>query len=284
MLTFKLQDDKNKVFQIPVDNIIPNPYQPRQTFDSMAIEELANSIREYGVIQPITVRRLSKDLYELVTGERRLRAVKSLQRPTIPAMLMRINDNDSAVIALIENLQRKELGFFEEAEGYHRLICDHGMTQEEVAAKTGKKQSTVANKLRILKLSPYLKKIVSENKLTERHARALLKLPDEEVQWKALMKIVEKNMNVRATEEYIEELLNELREAETAAETEKTSAQPSVVRCKKSDYRIFLNTIEKALDMVREAGVTPQVEQTEKKDYYEYKIRIAKQGADAEQE
>ncbi len=275
MLTFKLQDEKNKIFQIPVENIIPNPYQPRQTFDSMAIEELANSIREYGVIQPITVRRLSKDLYELVTGERRLRAVKSLRRPTIPAMLMRIGEDDSAVIALIENLQRKELGFFEEAEGYHRLICDHGMTQEEVAAKTGKKQSTVANKLRILKLSPYLKKIVSENKLTERHARALLKLPDEEMQWKALMKIVEQNMNVRAAEEYIESLLAEV-EKEAEAEKEKPSVQPTVVKCKKSDYRIFLNTIDKALEMVREAGVAPVVEQKEHKEYYEYTIRINK--------
>lgn len=270
MLALKLQDEKSKIFHLPVDSIIPNPYQPRQAFDSMAIEELANSIREYGVIQPITVRRISKDLYELVTGERRLRAVKSLRRPTIPAIIMTINDNDSAVIALIENLQRKELGFFEEAEGYQHLICDHGMTQEEVAAKIGKKQSTVANKLRILKLSPYLKKIVSENKLTERHARALLKLPEEEMQWKALMKIVEKNMNVRAAEEYIESILEE--------EKKKTppAAPPPVVKCKKTDYRIFLNTIDKALEMVREAGVTPITKQTEYDDYYEYTIRIDK--------
>lgn len=269
MLNFKLQDEKNKIFQIPVDAIIPNPYQPRQTFDNLAIEELANSIREYGIIQPLTVRRISRDLYELVTGERRLRAAKSLRRPTVPAIILNITDNDSAVIALIENLQRKELGFFEEAEGYYHLIADHGMTQEEVAAKTGKKQSTVANKLRILKLSPYLKKIVSENKLTERHARALLKLPDEEMQWKALMKIVEKNMNVRASEEYIEGLLKELEE-------EPALPPPPVVKRKKNDFRIFLNTIDKALDMVREAGVKPKTKKTEFEDYYEYTIRIDK--------
>ncbi len=273
MLSFKLQDEKSKIFQLPVDSIIPNPYQPRQTFDSLAIEELANSIREYGIIQPITVRRISKDLYELVTGERRLRAAKSLRRPTIPAMILNITDNDSAVIALIENLQRKELGFFEEAEGYYHLITDHGMTQEEVAAKTGKKQSTVANKLRILKLSPYLKKIVSENKLTERHARALLRLPDEEMQWKALMKIVEKNMNVRAAEEYIDALL-----AENGGEEIKEAppAPAPVVKRKKSDYRIFLNTIDKALEMVREAGVKPKTKKTEYENYYEYTIRIDK--------
>ncbi len=270
MLSFKLQDEKNKIFQIPVDSIIPNPYQPRQIFDSLGIEELANSIREYGVIQPITVRRISKDMYELVTGERRLRAAKSLRRPTIPAMILNISDNDSAVIALIENLQRKELGFFEEAEGYYHLITDHGMTQEEVAAKTGKKQSTVANKLRILKLSPYLKKIVSENKLTERHARALLRLPDEEQQWKALMKIVEKNMNVRAAEEYIDSLL-------AAKEEEMLLPPPApVMRRKKTDFRIFLNTIDKALEMVREAGVKPKTKKTEFEDYYEYTIRIDK--------
>ncbi len=272
MLSFKLQDEKNRIFQIPVDSIIPNPYQPRQTFDSLAIEELANSIREYGIIQPITVRRISRDLYELVTGERRLRAAKSLRRPTIPAIILNVGDNDSAVIALIENLQRKELGFFEEAEGYYHLIADHGMTQEEVAAKTGKKQSTVANKLRILKLSPYLKKIVSDNKLTERHARALLRLPDEEMQWKALMKIVEKNMNVRAADAYIDELLDAAKEAE-----EQAAPPPSpVVRRKKNDYRIFLNTIEKALDMVREAGVSPVTKKTEFETYYEYTIRIDK--------
>ncbi|MBE7062187.1 MAG: nucleoid occlusion protein [Clostridia bacterium] len=270
MLNFKLQDEKNRIFQIPVESIIPNPYQPRQTFDSLAIEELANSIREYGVIQPITVRRIAKDMYELVTGERRLRAAKSLRRPTIPAMILNISDNDSAVIALIENLQRKELGFFEEAEGYYHLISDHGMTQEEVAAKTGKKQSTVANKLRILKLSPYLKKIVSENKLTERHCRALLRLPDEEMQWKALMKIVEKNMNVRAAEEYIDVLLGEKKEEEP------TPPPAPVVKRKKSDYRIFLNTIDKALEMVREAGVKPKTKKTEFEDYYEYTIRIDK--------
>ncbi len=271
MLNFKLQDEKNKIFQLPVDSIIPNPYQPRQTFDSMAIEELANSIREYGIIQPITVRRISKDLYELVTGERRLRAAKSLRRPTIPAMILTITDNDSAVIALIENLQRKELGFFEEAEGYYHLIHDHGMTQEEVAEKTGKKQSTVSNKLRILKLSPYLKKIVSDNKLTERHARALLRLEDEELQWKALMQIVEKNMNVRQTDSYIDSLLAEEEKPEEAV-----PAPPPVVKRKKSDYRIFLNTIEKALEMVREAGVKPKTRKTEYEDYYEYTIRIDK--------
>ncbi|MBQ7036661.1 MAG: ParB/RepB/Spo0J family partition protein [Clostridia bacterium] len=278
MLSFKLQDEKNRIFQIPVDAIIPNPYQPRQTFDSLAIEELANSIREYGIIQPITVRRLSKDLYELVTGERRLRAAKSLARPTVPAMIVNITDNDSAVMALIENLQRKELGFFEEAEGYNRLIRDHGMTQEEVAAKTGKKQSTVANKLRILKLSPYLKKIVSDNKLTERHARALLRLPDEEMQWKALMQIVEKNMNVRAADEYIDALLEEIKTREEAAEKEAEKTVSSVVvKRKRSDFRIFLNTIDKALDMVREAGVNPITKKTEFDTYYEYTIRIDKQ-------
>lgn len=276
MLSFKLQDEKNRIFQLPVDAIIPNPYQPRQSFDSLAIEELANSIREYGIIQPITVRRLSKDLYELVTGERRLRAAKSLCRPTVPAIIVNITDNDSAVMALIENLQRKELGFFEEAEGYQRLIADHGMTQEEVAAKTGKKQSTVANKLRILKLSPYLKKIVSDNKLTERHARALLRLPEEEMQWKALMQIVEKNMNVRAADEYIDALLEEIKEREAAEKAAEKAAAPVVVKRKRSDYRIFLNTIEKALDMVREAGVNPVTKKTEFDTYYEYTIRIEK--------
>lgn len=266
-MNIKLQDDRTRIQQIPIDIIRPNPYQPRKDFDNVCLDELAESIRAYGILQPLTVRKTGKNMYELVTGERRLRAAISLSFSTVPCIVADINDDDSAIIALIENLQRKDLNYFEEAEAFYYLIEEHGFTQEELALRTGKKQSTIANKLRILKLPPFIKTVLQDNGLSERHARALLRLPDQQTQWRVLMKIVEKNLNVSATDRYVDELLSKQNE-------DKLKTKPILKGV--SSYKIFLNTIKKALDMVKDAGVSAKTRQIEHEDCYEYIIRISK--------
>ena len=165
------ENDLKNICYIDIDSIRPNPYQPRKQFSKGALEELCESIQQYGVIQPVNVRKISSNKYELVAGERRLRAAVMAGLKEIPAIVININDNDSAVLALIENLQREDLNYLEEAEGYSSLINEHGLTQEDLARKIGKSQSTVANKIRLLRLPPLVKKILSDNNLTERHAR-----------------------------------------------------------------------------------------------------------------
>ena len=178
-MPLKKSDIKNSVIEVETNKIKPNPYQPRKSFDNTSINELADSIKEYGIIQPICVRKSKWGTYELVAGERRLRACQSLNMEKVPCIISDINDNDSAIVALVENLQRKDLTFFEESEAYFHLITEHSLTQEEVAKRVGKNQSTVANKLRLLKLSKEVKKIIKESNLTEGHARALLYISDE---------------------------------------------------------------------------------------------------------
>jgi ParB family protein len=179
---------QNEILFINPEQILPNIYQPRQVFDNEAIEELAQSIKAYGIIQPLSVRRMGNDKYELVAGERRLRAAKSIGLEKVPAIVVDITDKESAAIALLENLQREDLNYIEEAEAYYNLIRDHSYTQEQLAETIGKKQSTIANKLRLLRLSPEIRKVLLDNKLTERHARALLKLSSEDKQIKILQK------------------------------------------------------------------------------------------------
>jgi ParB family chromosome partitioning protein len=196
--------DQKKITYIPIENIRPNPYQPRRNFEHGALEELCKSIKEYGVIQPINVRKTKTNHFELVSGERRLRASILAGLKEIPAIVIDVNENDLAIMALIENLQREDLGYMEEAEGYSNLIKDHGLTQEELAQKIGKSQSTIANKIRLLKLPPMVKKMLSDHQLTERHARALLKLHDEQLQLRVLKKVCEKGLNVKKTEELVQ--------------------------------------------------------------------------------
>ena len=190
------------VIQIPIEEIVPNPYQPRRVFSEKSLEELKNSIESYGVLQPITVRK-KNEKFELVAGERRLRAAKLANLKTIPAIVHEVSDETSAVLALLENLQREDLNFIEEAEAYYNLINDHKFTQEELAKRMGKKQSTIANKLRLLKLSEKVRTLCLENNLTERHARALLSLPDEKLQLKVVKKVIANSLNVKKTEELI---------------------------------------------------------------------------------
>ena len=225
-----------EILKINVNDIIPNTYQPRRFFDEVALIELSQSIKEHGIIQPLTVRKRG-DIYELVAGERRLRAAKLASLGEVPCTLVDITDTQSAQIALLENLQREDLNYIEEAEAYYNLMNDHNFTQEEIASKMGKKQSTVANKLRLLKLSPQVRGLCLENSLTERHARALLSLPNEELQLKVVKKVIANSLNVKKTEELINTELLKL-----ASEQMKKRKGKGVLPGK-----LYVNTIKQVL-------------------------------------
>lgn len=277
MLENKLQiakeekkDEIRNISYLNIDSVRPNPYQPRKQFSKASLEELCESIKQYGVIQPINVRKITNNHYELVAGERRLRAATMAGLTQIPAIIINVNDNDSAVLALIENLQREDLSYMEEAEGYNNLINEHGFTQEDLANKIGKSQSTIANKIRLLKLPPMVKKILQDNSLTERHARALLKLHDEQLQLKVLKNVCEKGLNVKKTEELVERAI----EKYTAQEKEKV-AERKFTRAIK-DIRIFVNTIKQAIDIMKKSGVNVRAAQLDRGEYIEFVIRVPK--------
>lgn len=274
--------DKKNIHYIPIDKIRPNPYQPRKNFNRSALQELAESIKQYGVLQPINVRKVGLGMYELVAGERRLRASQMAGLTKIPAVIVTVNENDSAIIALIENLQREDLTYLEEAESYYSLLSEHGLTQDELARKIGKSQSTVANKIRLLKLSPLVRKILSDNKLTERHARALLKLHDEQLQLKVLKIVCDKGYNVKKTEELVERALNK---HFNGKEKDKKINQPissiATVQHKHvkriiKDIRIFVNTIKESIRIMKESGVVAKAAQYDRGEYFEFIVRIPK--------
>lgn len=258
----------NKVVYLPIENILPNPYQPRKEFAQESLEELSSSIKSYGVIQPISVRNKEIDKYELIAGERRLRASKLAGLELIPAIVIDMNNEDTAVVALIENLQREDLNFIEEAKGYSQLINEHGFTQQELAEKVGKSQSTVANKLRILKLSQEIQKIVIENGLTERHARALLKIPDEGLRLEILEIVIKKDLNVKKTEKLIKEKLEELTKPE---EDERRQNIKSSL-----NFKIYLNTLKNAYDAIRDTGLNAEYKQEDKGEYIQVVVKIPK--------
>lgn len=255
----------NNVIEVPIDKISLNPYQPRKIFDSDAISELAKSIKEYGVIQPITVRKNFIGGYELVSGERRLKASRLINKTHMPCIVIDVTENDSAVIALLENLQRKDLTYWEEADAMQHLITDHKYTQEELATKLGKSQSAVANRLRILKLPESVKSYLQENNLTERHARAILKVHDENSQLKILKQVTSNEFNVAKTEELV---------SKTIEKVEQQRARESGKMMGVVHLRMFINTINKAVDVVQKAGVMVEATTKESKNSIEYLIKI----------
>ena len=259
------------VYQLPIDKIRPNPYQPRKYFNRASLEELSASILSYGVLQPITVRKMSGGYYELVAGERRLRASELAGLTTIPAILLQVSDSDSAALAFIENIQRQNLSFLEEAEGYRSMMEDYGLTQEELAVKLSKSQSSIANKLRVLKLEEPVKRMLLEYHFTERHARALLKLPDEESRLMMLQRMVREEMNVKRTEEAIQETLEEMRRlsVQRAEQREKRYVRSS-------DFRLFTNTIKQSVEVIRRSGMDVLYEDRQEEDCCEIVIRIRK--------
>ncbi len=264
------KDDLKNITYVGIDYIRPNPSQPRKQFNKFALEELCESIKQYGVLQPINVRKISHSTYELVAGERRLRAATMAGLKEIPAIIINVDDNDSAVMALIENLQREDLSYMEEAEGYSNLINEHGFTQEELAQKIGKSQSTIANKIRLLKLSPLVKKILADNNLTERHARALLKLHDEQLQLKVLKLVCERGLNVKKTEELVEKAIDKF-----SRDIRQKPADRKMTKAIK-DVRIFVNTIKQAIDIMKQSGVNAKAAQIDRGDYIEFVVRVPK--------
>jgi len=255
-----------EVLYLPTDAIKPNPYQPRRVFDQNGLDELAASIKAYGVLQPISVRYMGSMGYELVAGERRLRASRLAGFAEIPAILVDITDTDSAVLALIENLQRRDLHFFEEAEGFKNLMSDYAFTQEVLAARIGKNQSTIANKLRLLKIPQHLQKEIISNELTERHARALLRLNNESVQIDVVKRIVAEGLTVQKTEELIERILFPSPK-ESAA---KTIPLKTYIR----DIRILTNSIKEDLEFMRHSGMDTHFEMQETSTGYSIRITL----------
>ncbi len=261
-----------RIEYIDIDRIRPNPYQPRKKFNNTSLEELASSIKSYGVLQPINVRKMGNGYYELVAGERRLKASKLVGLKTIPAIVMEVFDEDSAILALIENLQREDLNFFEEAEGYSNLMDDYGLTQEQVAKKVGKNQSTIANKIRLLRLSRAVRRYILENGLTERHARALLKIPDEDIQMNLLKKISDKNLKVKETERLIENVIEKItRDSEGDVEREIKRTIKGAI-----NYRIYINTIKNAFKAIKQSGINAQLLERDTEDFIEVVIKIPK--------
>ena len=233
--------------------IARNPNQPRKYFDPEAIGQLADSIRQYGVLNPLTVRRAGEG-YELIAGERRLRAAKQAGLLEVPCIVIAASEQDSSALALVENLQRRDLDFFEEAWGFKKLINTFDLTQEEAARKVGKTQSAVANKLRLLRLSQRNMEMIRDGGLTERHARALLRIPEENDRLQATAYIIGHQLNVSRTEQYIDKLLEQ-----------PTEEKRTVLRLIK-DVRFFLNTVDKAVGVMKESGVDAKVEREDKED------------------
>lgn len=258
--------DKRKLKKLRVTEILPNPSQPRKVFAEDELESLARSIRENGLLQPVTVRR-ENGAYILVAGERRLRACKMAGLREIPAILTDCRPEDSAVLALLENLQRKDLHMFEQANALVNLLRQWQITQEEAARRLGMSQSALANKLRLLKLSPEEQSEIVEQGLTERHARALLRVEDPILRRKLLRTVGEKRLNVAQTEELV-----------AAAVKQPDKRQPLRRTFVAKDIRLFLNTIDHAVDAMKAAGVNALAEKNETEEYIECTVRIPKEG------
>ena len=267
---FTKQKTISRVLLLNIREISSNPYQPRSQFEPRALQELADSISQNGLLQPVTVREWENG-YQLIAGERRLMACKMLGMDQIPAIVNRVDDEKSAVFALIENLQRKDLNYFEEAQGIQTLMQTSGMSQQEVAKKLGKAQSTVANKLRLLFFGEDLRQKMLDNGLTERHARALLRLPNERLVNEAIQYIVAERLNVGESESYIESLLT--------AVPEKPPSKPATRLFVVKDLRIFMNTITKAVSTMRLAGIEVDTSKEEDEEYIHYLVKIPKKSA-----
>lgn len=261
-------DQGRVVLYIDTEKVRPNPFQPRKTFTETSLKELSESIKSYGVIQPITVRECKDGSFELIAGERRLRATEFASIDRIPAIVVDIDDEESAALALIENIQRENLNFLEEAQGLSNLIDRYSFTQKELATKIGKSQSAVANKLRLLKLDNEILEKSVENSLTERHVRALLKLSCKKHQLSALDKIIKMDLTVKKTERLISDMLEEMN---TGAEDFSKQNIKSFI-----NYRIYLNTLKRACQDIRDTGVDVDYNENDAGDYIEVVVKFPK--------
>ena len=253
-----------QAYALPLDSVWANPRQPRQAFDDFSLMELASSIRQHGLLQPITVRAVGEG-YEIIMGERRYRACKMLGWSKIDAFILPAGPEESAEMALIENLQRENLHYFEEAEAYARLLSQ-GMTQEKLAHRLGKSVSGVANKLRLLKLDDELRRFLWQQNLSERHARALLTLPDDESRRRVAEKAAENHLTVRETEALALRYQKRLPVAPPARKI------ISLVQ----DHRLYVNALRSIVDQMRQTGLRAEMESAEDGDWISLRIRVKK--------
>ncbi len=254
----------SQIQYLPHDLIKPNPQQPRVRFDYNELEGLACSIRANGLLQPINVRTLENGEFELISGERRLRAARMIGMTKIPCIVMNVSDQQSALFAIIENVQRENLDFFEEAVAIERLMTEYGLSQDEISEKLGKAPSTLSNKLRLLRLPDEIRDKISYAGLSERHARALLTLPDNNTRKRVLDIVIERHLTVAETERLIQDVHRR----------RKGPRKPQTKAYK--DMRIFLNTLNHAVDIIRKAGIEADTAKSETDEYFEYVIRISK--------
>ena len=258
----------SRIHMLPIERITPNPRQPRRHFPEQPLRELADSIRQHGVLQPLSVQK-ADGAYVLVAGERRLRAAGLAGLTHVPCILVKVTPQDSALLALVENLQRSDLHYLEEAAAISRLITTYGMSQEEAARRLGRSQPAVANKLRLLRLSGECGELLRKYELTERHARALLRLEEEDARLSALRYMGEKRLTVAAAEEYIEaQLQKKQREAK--------GKKPLFII---KDVRLFLNSVDRGMETIRRAGVDARFDKQESEEEITITIQIPKQPA-----
>lgn len=261
---------KDQIVNIELDKIKTNPHQPRKVFQDEAIVELAESIKTNGLIQPIIVRKKDEEQYEIVAGERRFRAHQLLKEKYIQAIVKEVDEKDSSIMALIENIQREDLNFIEVGKAYQELLNHYHMTQEELSGIVGKGQSTIANKIRVLSLPNAILEQIIENNLTERHARVFLKITDSDLLMKSVRYVIDHNLNVSKTEEYISKILNRMKESEKkATDIEKNKTKGYI-----KDIRLFTNSIRQAVEMVNQAGVEAKYSINEEDDKYTITIDV----------
>lgn len=259
----KMRNDR-KLISVPPEKIVPSPFQPRREFDYYELLELSSSIQKNGIIQPLTVRRIG-EYYELISGERRLRASVFAGLKTVPCILVNANDRECSLMCLIENIQRTDLNFFEEADGIKKLMDDFSLSQTEVAEKIGMAQSTLSNKLRLLKLNEAQRRTIISSKLTERHARALIRLPEDKRD-ELLNKVVATQMSVADTEAAVDAIL-----------AEGLQRKKPIRAYKIGDLRLFSNSLQRMVDTIRKSGLDAKTQSHETEDYIEYTVVIRKQ-------
>lgn len=263
-LVFKKRNSECVVYISPY-NIEPNPYQPRKSFDYDSLYSLSESIKNNGVLQPLIIRDTGNGSYELISGERRLRASKIAGLTLVPCLIKNVEIKDSALFAILENLQRQNLNFFEEAESLCRLISDFGFTQSQIGKKLGKSQSSLSNKMRLLKIPSVLRKRIVDNSLTERHARALIKIDDIDTMDKTLDYIINNNLNVSQTEKFIDSVLNSYTHV---------SNKPKLRML--TDVRLFINSITQAVNTMTDAGINADLNRKEDENSIIFTVTIEK--------
>ena len=258
------ENEALNIVELPIDEIKPNPYQQRRYFDFYSLNRLTESIKRFGVIQPITVRIVNGKNYELVAGERRLRASRAAGLKTIPAVFVDADEEESSILSFIENLQRKNLSYIEEAEGYKSLMDDFGMGVEEISASTGVSKCLINNRLKILELPEEALKIISENSLDENYVKAVLKIPDKDLRVKAIGDIVEQDMTVKKAEDYVDKILFGMRFPDKGQK----------IKTGLGDMKLFTNSIKQTVNTIRNAGITAYYDIIDNGENLEINIRV----------